>query len=109
MIGVACGNAIGAAYSALMSKGIGFDYTLATTAAVVAPVTSDTGVHIFFTEELKKKKASDSKTVEKLEKLYDSEMGNPVAAAGAGYIDNVIEAGNIRPCVSSALLMLLGI
>lgn len=109
MIGVACGNAIGAAYSALMSKGIGFDYTLATTAAVVAPVTSDTGVHIFFTEELKKKKASDSKTVEKLEKLYDSEMGNPVTAAGAGYIDNVIEAGNIRPCVSSALLMLLGI
>ena len=109
MIGVACGNAIGAAYSALMSKGIGFDYTLATTASVVAPVTADTGTHIFYTEELKQKKGVGSKTVASLEKQFNSEMGDPVAAAGEGYIDNVIEAGNIRPCVSSALLMLLGI
>ena len=109
MIGVACGNAIGAAYSALMSKGIGFDYTLATTASVVAPVTADTGIHIFYTEELKQKKGVGSKTVASLEKQFNSEMGDPVAAAGEGYIDNVIEAGNIRPCVSSALLMLLGI
>ena len=109
MIGVACGNAIGAAYSALMSKGIGFDYTLATTASVVAPVTADTGIHIFYTEELKQKKGVGSKNLASLEKQFNSEMGDPVAAAGEGYIDNVIEAGNIRPCVSSALLMLLGI
>lgn len=109
MIGVACGNAIGAAYSALMSKGVGFDYTLATTAAVVSPVTSDTGVHVFMTEELKQKKGVGSKTVSKLEQQYNDEMGNPITAASEGFIDNVIEAGNLRPCVSSALLMLLGI
>ena len=107
MIAVACGNAVGAAYSALMSKGIGFDYTLATTDAKVAPVTADTGVHVFYTEELKQGKTA--KSMKALEKKFNDDMANPLTAAGEGYIDNVIEAGNIRPCVSSALLMLLGI
>ena len=107
MIGVACGNAVGAAYSALMSKGIGFDYTLATTAAAIAPVTADTGVHVFYTEELKK--SNGAKARKALEKQFESDMASPLAAAGEGYIDNVIEAGDLRPYVSSALLMLLGI
>ena len=46
---------------------------------------------------------------ENLYKQFESDMASPLAAAGEGYIDNVIEAGDLRPYVSSALLMLLGI
>lgn len=107
MIGVACGNAVGAAYSLLMSKNIGFDYTLATTGAAVAPVTADTGVHVFYTEELKKNNSAKARKA--LEAQFEKDMANPLKAAGEGYIDNVVEAGDLRPYVSSALLMLLGI
>lgn len=107
MIGVACGNAVGTAYAALMSKAAGFDYTLATTAAKVAPVTSDTGVNIFYTEELKKGNTKKARAA--LEKMFETNYASPLTAAKDGYIDNVVEAGNLRPYISSALMMLLGI
>ena len=135
-IGVAVGNAVGYAYSALMSKAIGFDYTLATAGAVVAPVGMDV-TKIIATDQLKeakktakelaKKEGVDANALEKAlaylkkveeglsvkgktqEEVYAEMQTNPLLAAKDGYIDNVIEATNIRPYLASALLMVLGI
>ena len=135
-IGVAVGNAVGYAYSALMSKGIGFDYTLATSNAVVSPVGAEAGKAIAADQikqaqnaakEVAAKEGVDADALAKAmayfdkvmaniqikgksaEEVYAQMQSNPLVAAKDGYIDNVIEATNIRPYLASALLMVLGI
>ena len=44
-----------------------------------------------------------------VEEAYAEMQSNPLIAAKDGYIDNVIEATNLRPYISSALLMVLGL
>lgn len=107
-IGVAVGNAVGFGYTALMSKGMGFGYTMATSDAVVSPIAGTTAVNALMDEQLKKAKDVD-KTRATLEKEYAKMQANPMVAAQEGYLDNVIEATNLRPYIASALLMLLGI
>ncbi len=56
------------------------------------------------------KKADNLEEVRKqLEDQYAKMQASPLVAAKDGYLDNVIEAQNIRPYVASALLMLLGL
>lgn len=107
-IGVAVGNAVGYGYASLMSKGIGFDYTLATSKAVVSPIASVTAVGALMSDQLKNTKNADQMRA-KLEEQYAAMQANPIVAAQDGYLDNVIEATNLRPYIASALLMLLGI
>lgn len=135
-IGVAVGNAVGYAYSALMSKAIGFDYTLATSGAVVAPIGMDV-TKVIATDQIKELKKSAKEAAEKdgidanalekamayfdkvmknldikgksVEEAYAQMQTNPLIAAKDGYIDNVIEATNLRPYLASALLMVLGL
>ena len=47
--------------------------------------------------------------IAKLSTEYAEMLQNPLKAAKEGYVDNVIEATNLRPYIASALLMLLGI
>ena len=47
--------------------------------------------------------------IAKLSAEYAEMLQNPLKAAKEGYVDNVIEATNLRPYIASALLMLLGI
>ena len=135
-IGVAVGNAVGYAYSALMSKAMGFDYTLATSNAVVAPVGMQVSKVIATDQikelkktakELEQKQGVDADALAKAmayfqkvidnitikgkseEEVYAQMQSNPIVAAKDGYIDNVIEATNLRPYLASALLMVLGI
>ncbi|MGN0771802.1 MAG: carboxyl transferase domain-containing protein [Christensenellales bacterium] len=107
-IGVAVGNAVGFGYSALMSKGLGFGYTLACAGSVISPIPAVSAVVSMMTEQLKKDGNSEELRA-KLTQKYQQMQANPLEAAKDGYIDNVIEARNIRPYVSSALLMLLGL
>lgn len=135
-IGVAVGNAVGYAYSALMSKAIGFDYTLATSGAVVAPIGMQVS-KVIATDQLKELKKTAKELEQKAdvdtdalakamayfrkvidnisikgkseEEVYAQMQSNPLVAAKDGYIDNVIEATNLRPYLASALLMVLGI
>lgn len=135
-IGVAVGNAVGYGYSALMSKAIGFDYTLATSNAVVAPVGMQASM-IIARDQIKdlsksanvlaqnkdldqdalakamayfeKVKANISIKGKSEEEVYARMQSSPVVAAKDGYIDNVIEATNLRPYLASALLMVLGL
>ncbi len=107
-IGVAVGKAIGFGYSALMSKGIGFDYTLATQNAVISPISGETAVNALMSEQLSKAKDVE-KTRAKLADEYAKIEANPMLGAQEGYIDNVVEAKNLRPYIASALMMLMGI
>ena len=135
-IGVAVGNAVGFAYSALMSKSIGFDYTLATSNAVVAPVGMQVS-KVIATDQIKELKKTAKELEQKTdvdadalskamayfqkvmnnitikgkseEEVYAQMQSNPLVAAKDGYIDNVVEATNLRPYLASALMMVLGI
>lgn len=104
MISVITGKAIGLAYSVFASKGIGFDYTLASVNSVISPVNSAVGASIEYAEELKSGEAR-----EKLEAKYAELEQNPFISAKDGYIDNIIELSTMRPYIASALMMLLGI
>lgn len=107
-IGVACGKAIGFGYSVLMSKNIGFDYTLATQNAEISPINNDAAVNALMSEQLGKAKDPEA-TRAKLAEEYAKIQANPLLGAQEGYIDNVVEAKNLRPYIASALMMLLGI
>lgn len=107
-ISVVAGKATGAVYSALASKGIGFDYSLATVDAQIAPVNAETAVNVLYAEELKKAKSpADARA--KLSAKYAEMEANPFVSAKDGFIDNIIEASSLRPYLASALMMLLGI
>lgn len=103
---VVIGNAIGYAYTALCSKGLGFSYSLAFANSYIAPLSADTAVN-FYQDEIKK--ASDPlKAKEELKNRYKTENSAFVAAKD-GYIDNIIQPVNLRPYLASALVMLEGI
>lgn len=107
-IGIAFGKAIGFGYTALMSKGIGFDYTLATQNAEISPINNTTAVNALMSEQLSKAENVEE-TRAKLEEQYAKIAANPMLSAQEGYIDNVVEAKNLRPYIASALMMLMGI
>ncbi len=104
MISVITGKAIGLAYSVFASKGIGFDYTLASVDSVISPVGTAAGAAIEYAEELK-----SGEDREKLEARYLAMEQNPFISAKDGFIDNIIELSTMRPYIASALMMLLGI
>ena len=95
-------------YSALASKAIGFDYSLAFDNAVIAPVNSVAAVDMFYVDEIKNS-ADPVKARAALEKKYSDMEANPINVARQGFVDNIISAGAIRPYVASAILMLLGL
>lgn len=115
---------------------MGFDYTLATSGAVVAPIGLQVSKVIATDQlnELKKtakdleqNKGVDADALAKAmayfqkvmanidvkgkseEEVYALMQANPIVAAKDGYIDNVVEATNLRPYLASALMMTLGI
>ena len=104
-IGVAFGNAIGFGYTALMSKGVGFGYTLAIESAKISPVAEEVAVAMM-ADQLKAQDRHDN--IDKLSKEYAEMQEDPIQVAKDGYIDNVIEATNLRPYLASALMMLKG-
>ena len=105
-IGVAFGNAIGFGYTALMSKGLGFGYTIATENAKISPIAEEVAVAMM-ADQLKAQDRSDN--IAKLSMQYAEMQENPIKIAKEGYLDNVVEAINLRPYLSSALMMLEGI
>ena len=104
-IGVAYGNAIGYGYTALMSKGAGFGYTLALDTAKISPIAEDVAIAMM-ADQLKAQDRNDN--IAKLAKEYAEMQEDPIKVAKEGYLDNVIEAENLRPYLASALMMLKG-
>ena len=50
-----------------------------------------------------------NENIEKLSKEYAEMQEDPIKVAKEGYLDNVVEATNLRPYLASALMMLKGI
>lgn len=107
-ISVAVGNAIGVAYTALVSKGIGFDYSIAFSSATVSPLNLDTAVSLIYSDELAAK-GNSSELRNKLEALYREENASSIVAAKSGCFDEIIPNEALRPFIANALQMLLGL
>ncbi|MBQ4444206.1 MAG: hypothetical protein II896_06105 [Clostridia bacterium] len=104
-VAVAVGRAVGAAYTLLASKGMGFDYSLAFPDAVIAPVRPEAAVHLEYQDELKEK-GNTPEVRKAIEKAYAEDYGNAFDAAKKGYVDEVIDPSTLRPYVANALLVL---
>ncbi|MDD4315799.1 MAG: carboxyl transferase domain-containing protein, partial [Clostridia bacterium] len=104
-ISVVTGSAIGFGYVALVSKSIGFDYTLAFANARIAPISSEAAAGVIYAKELKGE-GEPLELRQKLAEKYRAEEMNPFVSAKEGYFDNIIEPALLRPYVASALSML---
>ncbi|MDD7457553.1 MAG: carboxyl transferase domain-containing protein [Clostridia bacterium] len=106
-IAVVVKDAVGFSYSALCSKSLGFDYTLAFVDSYISPLNADTAIELVATAEIKDAK-DPVKAREQLQKAYVEDAGNPYVTAKQGFIDNIIEPAVLRPYVISILDMLMG-
>ncbi len=101
-VSVLCGQAVGAAYAAMGSKGNGADMVYAWPKAFVAPINAEAAVRILEDEQL-----SAGADLGALIKDYEDACG-AVATAEAGLADDVIEPSQTRQMLAAALEMLLG-
>ena len=101
-VSVLCGQAVGAAYSAMGSKAVGADAVYAWPKAYIAPINAEAAVRILEKEEIRA-----GKPVAELAKFYEENNG-ALAAAEEGLCDDVIEPAATRQMIAAALEMLMG-
>lgn len=101
-VSVLCGQAVGAAYSAMGSKAVGADVVYAWPKAYIAPINAEAAVRILEKEEIRA-----GKPVAELAKFYEENNG-ALAAAEEGLCDDVIEPAATRQMIAAALEMLMG-
>ena len=87
-VSVLCGQAVGAAYSAMGSKAVGADAVYAWPKAYIAPINAEAAVRILEKEEIRA-----GKPVAELAKFYE-ENNDALAAAEEGLCDDGIEPGD---------------
>jgi acetyl-CoA carboxylase carboxyltransferase component len=93
----------GGAYIALGSKHLGTDFVYALPGAEVAVMGAEGAVEIVYRREI----ASEPEKRGELIAKYQEEFSNPYQAAKLGFIDDVIEPGEIRPRAIAAFELLL--
>lgn len=96
---VITGEAYGTAYSVLGSKALGADFVLALDRAKISPMNPVSAVE--FLGEV-----YDESKVDEIAAKWADENASPLEAAKKGYIDDIIEASELRARVASALEML---
>lgn len=98
-------KAYGGAYCVMNPRHIGADLVLAWPSAEIAVMGPDGAVNVIFRRELTE---ADDPVTRKAELVaeYRKRFANPYIAAGAGYIDDVIEPHETRPRLINALEML---
>lgn len=104
-IAIVTGKAIGISYSLLAAKETGFNYSLAFSDATIAPISAEQAVNFADVEYAAKENPIEKK--QKLINTYTEREGNPFICAKDGYIDNIINADDVRPYICSVLSMLL--
>lgn len=104
-LSVICGNVAAAGYTGLAGKGLGFDYSFAWANASVNILPADISVEVLESERLKSAK-NIKKERESLKEKFIETDGDPLNAAYAGLIDNIIEPANTRSYLLSVLMML---
>lgn len=95
---VITGEAYGTAYSVLGSKALGADFVLALDRAKISPMNPVSAVE--FLGEV-----YDESKVKEIADKWASENASPLEAAKKGYVDDIIEASELRARVASALEM----
>jgi acetyl-CoA carboxylase carboxyltransferase component len=98
-------KAYGGAYCVMNPRHIGADLVLAWPSAEIAVMGPEGAVNVIFRREI----AEAQNPVERKAELvqdYRQRFANPYVAAGAGFIDNVIEPHETRPRLINALEML---
>lgn len=104
-IAVCVGHAVGAAYTLLASKGLGYQYSVAFEDAVLSPIAPDAAVHLMYADRLREE-GNTPEVQAKLAAMYGTEESNAFRAAAAGYVDEVIYPCTLRPYVANALALL---
>lgn len=95
---VITGEAYGTAYSVLSSKALGADFVLALDRAKISPMNPVSAVE--FLGEV-----YDESKVDEIAAKWADENASPLEAAKKGYVDDIIEASELRARVASALEM----
>lgn len=95
---VITGEAYGTAYSVLGSKALGADFVLALDRAKISPMNPVSAVE--FLGEV-----YDESKVGEIAAKWADENASPLEAAKKGYVDDIIEASELRARVASALEM----
>jgi acetyl-CoA carboxylase carboxyltransferase component len=98
-------KAYGGAYDVMSSKHIRGDISYAWPSAEIAVMGPDGAVNIIFRHELAAAADPEARKAE-LVAEYREQFANPYVAAARGYIDDVIEPHETRPCLIEALQML---
>lgn len=95
---VITGEAYGTAYSVLGSKALGADFVLALDRSKISPMNPVSAVE--FLGEV-----YDESKVDEIAAKWADENASPLEAAKKGYVDDIIEASELRARVASALEM----
>ena len=95
---VITGEAYGTAYSVLGAKALGADFVLALDRAKISPMNPVSAVE--FLGEV-----YDESKVDEIAAKWADENASPLEAAKKGYVDDIIEASELRARVASALEM----
>ncbi|MBZ0319517.1 MAG: acyl-CoA carboxylase subunit beta [Anaerolineae bacterium] len=98
-------KAYGGAYVVMSSKYLGTDITYAWPSAEVAVMGPEGAVGIIYKGQIEKA-ADPAAERQRLLDEYRRKWNNPYQAAGAGYVDDVIEPSETRPKIIAALAAL---
>jgi acetyl-CoA carboxylase carboxyltransferase component len=98
-------KAYGGAYCVMNPRHIGADLVLAWPSAEIAVMGPDGAVNVIFRREIAEAADPVARKAELVQE-YRTRFANPYVAAGAGFIDNVVEPHETRPRLINALEML---
>lgn len=104
-LAVVTGKAQGVGYTALASKKLGFDYSVAWANASISVVNSDVAVNTIYAKEIAGSKDPEA-TRKKIAEKYERIDSDPFNAAINGLVDNIIDPAATRQYLISALFML---
>lgn len=104
-VNLVMGNAMGSAYLAMNSKSIGADIEYAWNTAKIGTMDPEQAVKIIYADEFEKG-SYDKEKAAAAKAEYTSKMSSAAAAAGRGYVDDIIEGASTRKRLIAAYEML---
>ncbi len=106
-ISVITGKAVGPVFVALAGKSSNADFAYALEDAYIAPLAPEAAVEFLWHDKLAGADDLAAKRSE-LAKEYTDTLASAVSAAQMGCVDEIVEAGDLRAVLSTALAMLEG-
>ncbi len=101
MVTLECGAAYGTVFTVMGSKSVGADVVFALENAKIACMNAKSSVALLWNDKI-----SNDISREDLEEKWNNNKANPIEAAKAGAVDDIISKGEIRQRLASAVMML---